>query len=128
MCAAKGVRPRILVVEDEALIALGVSAVLREFGYDVCGVARTASDAVDAAGRERPDLALVDIGLKGGPDGVEAARQMRERYGVQTVFLTANSDAATRRRAALADPLGYILKPYSVEGLRQALEQALQRR
>jgi DNA-binding NarL/FixJ family response regulator len=85
-------RPRALVVEDEVLIALSLEADLNELGFDVCGLAANARQAISLAMEDAPDIAVVDIYLNGARDGIETARMLRELCGVSVVFVTAYSD------------------------------------
>lgn len=116
---------RVLVVEDEAIVAMDISVMLRGLGYEVEGPASTGEEAVELAERERPDLVLMDIMLRGGMDGVEAARRIRETTGAPIVYLTAYADEGTLLRAKTAEPLGYLLKPFEERELRTTIETAL---
>ena len=116
---------RVLVVEDEAIVAMDISASLRVLGYEVEGPASTGEEAIALALRTRPDLVLMDIMLRGGMDGVEAARRIREATGAPIVYLTAYADEGTLRRAKEAEPLGYLLKPFEERELRTTIETAL---
>jgi CheY-like chemotaxis protein len=125
--ARSGRRVRVLVVEDEAITAIDLEQLLGELGYAVTGTARSAMEAITMAETGRPDLALMDIRLDQGTDGVEAAREIRDRFAVPSVFLTSHSDAATFQRAHAIEPLGFVLKPYSKPQLDAALRMALDR-
>lgn len=116
---------RVLVVEDEAIVAMDISASLRMLGYEVEGPASTGEEAIVLALRTRPDLVLMDIMLRGGMDGVEAACRIREATGAPIVYLTAYADESTLRRAKVAEPLGYLLKPFEERELRTTIETAL---
>jgi PAS domain S-box-containing protein len=116
---------RVLVVEDEAIVAMDISVRLRALGYEVLGPAATGAEALEFALRSRPDLVLMDIMLRGGMDGVEAARRIRESTGAPIVYLTAYADESTLRRAKVAEPLGYLLKPFEERELRTTIETAL---
>ncbi|HWW73824.1 MAG TPA: response regulator, partial [Pyrinomonadaceae bacterium] len=120
-----GEEARILVVEDEAIVAMDIGARLRVLGYEVVGPASTGAAAVELAERARPDLVLMDIMLRGGMDGVEAALRIREATGAPVVYLTAYADDSTLRRAKAAEPLGYLLKPFEERELRTTIETAL---
>ena len=85
-------RPHALVVEDEILIALGLEADLNELGFEVCGLAANARDAISLVMEDAPDLAVIDVYLNGARDGIETARMLRELCGVSVVFVTAHSD------------------------------------
>lgn len=102
---------RILIVEDELVVARGIGEMLTRFGYAVVGTADRGEEAVDLAGRLAPDLILMDIVLAGTMDGVEAAREIRERFAVPVVYMTANADMGTVARARDTAPYGYVLKP-----------------
>jgi diguanylate cyclase (GGDEF)-like protein len=116
---------RILVVEDEAITAMDLAAELRGLGYEVCGPVDTTEAAVEAVQRDRPQLVLMDIRLRDGGDGVEAARRIGETLSAAVVFLTAHSDDATLGRALAASPYGYIVKPFRARELKVAVELAL---
>jgi two-component system, response regulator PdtaR len=115
----------ILVVEDEAIVLLGLRRMLQRFGYVVCGTAASADEAVQAADALRPDLVLMDIRLHGPRDGISAAHEIRERMDVPVIYVTAHADPATRARALATRPSGFVSKPFAPEALRRAIEQAL---
>lgn len=116
---------RILVVEDEGVVAIDIEEGLRSQGYDVVGVCQTGEDAMAEADKKRPNLVLMDIRLKGEIDGITAAQYVKENLKIPVVFLTAYADEATLSRAKIADPYGYILKPFEEVELRAAIELAL---
>jgi len=118
-------RPRILVVEDEAIVARDIQLQLVRLGYDAVAHARRGEDAVLLADELHPDLVLMDIQLAGTMSGVEAATQIRLRHAIPVVFLTAFADDSTLQPAKLAEPFGYVLKPYAERELRIVLEMAL---
>jgi two-component system, response regulator PdtaR len=118
--------PRILIVEDQYFIALNCEMIIRSAGYECSGVAVDAREALQLAERERPDLILMDIRLVGDIDGIEAATDIYERLGIQSVFVSADSDELTRAVAQKAHPLGWLGKPYSGEALIDAMQLALQ--
>ena len=113
---------RILIVEDEFFIALDLQAMAEDEGHTVLATATSASEAVEAAGTLRPDVVLMDVRLAQNSDGIEAAREIKDRYGIRSLFITANSDEGTRRRAAQVDPLGFLEKPVTQLTLRRALD------
>jgi two-component system cell cycle sensor histidine kinase/response regulator CckA len=118
---------RVLIVEDEAIIAEDIRRTLGHLGYDVPRTAATGADAVALAEALRPRLILMDIKLKGAMDGIEAAAMIRERFGIPVVYLTSHSDEATLARAKETQPYGYILKPFEDRELRIAIEVALRK-
>lgn len=112
---------RILIVEDEFLIALSAEEALLAEGYDVVGVAATFEQALSIAERERPDLVLMDIRLASARDGVEAAIEIRRRFGLVSLFTSANQDPEHVARAQAAEPAGWLPKPYAIQSLIQAV-------
>src|SRR5262249_45787181 len=118
---------RILVVEDEAVVALDVQGRLRRLGYQVVGTAASYDSALARATELRPDLVLMDISLRDGPDGIAAAERLRTELAVPVVFLTAFADTDTLERAKRVSPHGYIVKPFDGRDLRATIEIALYR-
>ncbi len=118
---------RIMVVEDESLVAMDLEERLGRMGYEVAGVADTAEDALAQAQATKIDLALMDIRLRGSVDGIEAAGRLRKLMDIPIVFVTAHADEATLQRAGLVEPFGYVLKPFDERELRAAIEVALHR-
>jgi PAS domain S-box-containing protein len=121
------VSSRILIVEDESVVALDLRQRLEALGYEVVGGASTGRDAVDAAGRLQPDLVLMDIVLAGAMDGVAAAGEIRARFDLPVVYLTAFSDGPTIDRVKSTAPAGYVVKPFDEGALRAAIEVGLTR-
>jgi two-component system, response regulator PdtaR len=121
---AKSGRARVLIVEDDFLIAWQIEEMLTAAGLQVVGIASTADQAVDLAGRERPALAVMDVRLPGGRDGVDAAGDLYRRFNVRSIFATANDDPNTRARAACYAPLGWLTKPYTMTSLLGAMAAA----
>ncbi|RXA17588.1 response regulator [Methanosarcina sp. MSH10X1] len=118
---------RILVVEDEHIVAMGIKRMLKSLGYTVTGVASSGEDAISKAESTFPDVVLMDIMLKGDIDGVEAAKEIRERFDVPVVYLTAYSDNNILERAKKTEPFGYIIKPFDEKDLYSSIEVALHR-
>lgn len=118
-------QPKILIVEDEGVVAADIEQCLRKLGYQVVASAATAVGAIRKAVENEPDLVLMDIRLKGPVDGVDAAAELHERLGIPVVFLTAYADAEILERAKKTSPAGYILKPFDERSLRSAVEIAL---
>lgn len=116
---------RILIVEDNWLIAIEMEAALSEAGYEVVGLALDAEQAVQLCAAGQPDLVLMDVRLQGQAEGIDAALEIRARFGVGSVFVTAHGEPETRARAEPAKPLGWILKPIASEELVRRLDQIL---
>jgi PAS domain S-box-containing protein len=117
--------PRILIVEDEIVVALDIQERLTGLRYEVTDYVPSGEQALAAAERQRPNLVLMDIRLQGEMDGVTAAGLIRERFRLPVVFLTANSEDATLERAKRTEPYGYILKPFDDRELKSTIEMAL---
>ncbi len=117
--------PRILVVEDERVVALDVKAVLRRLGYTLAGVTASGAEAVELCEALRPDLVLMDIFLTGDMDGVDAACVIQTECAVPVIYLTSHTDQVTLQRAKRTAPYGYVLKPVDERWLRTAVEMAL---
>src|ERR1700758_5050737 len=113
---------RILIVEDEWITAEDLRDILTELGYTVTAVVSSGPDALAQAEHNAPDLALMDIRIKGSMDGTETARALRERFNIPVVYLTAHADRGTLERAKVAEPLGYITKPFKESELHAAIE------
>ena len=118
-------KAKILVVEDEKIVALDINNVLNKLGYDVPALVASGEEAVQEVKRTKPDLVLMDIFLKGAKDGIEAAEVIRHRYGTPLVFLTAYADDEILKRVKHIEPFGYILKPFQEKELYSTIEIAL---
>jgi len=118
---------KILVVEDENVVALEIKKRLTRLGYVVPSVAASGKEAINKARGFLPDLVLMDIRLKGEMDGIEAAQEIRTDLGIPVIYLTAHSDDETLKRAKQTEPYGYVLKPFEEEDLRAVIEMALYR-
>lgn len=116
---------KILVVDDERIVAQDITECLESIGCEVIGTALSGLEAIELAANERPDLILMDIVIQGDMDGIEAAKIIRDRYGIPCVFLTAYSDASVLSRAKACEPAGYIVKPFEEASLRSTVEIAL---
>ena len=123
--APKSGAVRILIVEDEMLVARDIQLQLEQLGYGVAGHTTRGEDAIALAGQLRPDMVLMDIQLAGAMDGVSAARAIRDQFGVPVIFLTAYAADEILARAKMVEPYGYILKPFSERELKTVLEMAL---
>jgi len=115
----------IMVVEDERIIAEDLRHWLLALGYTVGAQVTTGREAVRRCETMRPDLVLMDILLPGEIDGVQAAQEIRDRFDIPVVYVTASSDDATLARAKSTEPFGYILKPFDERSLYSTIEMAL---
>lgn len=120
-------KEKILIVEDERIVAEEIRYMLSSTGYTVTGIVSTGPDAIRMAGETLPDFILMDIRLKGTMDGIEAAGIILERHNIPVIYLTAYSDEATIHRARLTRPLGFIIKPLDRIQVNSVIEVALYR-
>jgi signal transduction histidine kinase len=116
---------RILIVEDEAIVALHLSQRVKSMGHTVQAVVASGAEAVRHAAALHPDLVLMDIHLQGEMDGIEAAKQIRAQGDIPVVYLTAYADEPTLERAKITEPYGYVLKPFQTRELQITIEMAL---
>lgn len=116
---------KILIVEDEQIVAVAIEGHLQRLGYEVVGNAISGADAYEKAAELEPDLVLMDVRIEGPIDGIETARRIRESRDVPVVFLTAYSDVDTVERAKDVEPYGYIVKPFDPKDLHTTIEMAL---
>jgi len=116
---------KILVVEDEAIVAESIRIKLKKMGYSVISTASSADEAIRKTEEYLPDLVLMDIVLQGEMDGIEAAGQIHTRFNIPVVYLTAYSDEKTLLRAKITEPFGYIIKPFKERELQVAIEISL---
>lgn len=118
---------KILVVEDEMLIGAKISMFLSELGYEVTGLLPRAEEVLHHIEENKPDIALLDIQLKGEMDGITLAQTLMQSQQIPVIFLTANSDEATFQRAKTARPYAFLSKPFKKTDLQRALELAIGR-
>jgi PAS domain S-box-containing protein len=116
---------KILIVEDEAIVAKDMELCLSSFGYSICGIVASGEDALAAAGEIQPNLIILDMMLKGKLDGIETAHRIRTQFGIPVIFVTAYSDENTIKRARETNAFGYLLKPFEERELRSTIEMAL---
>lgn len=117
--------PRILILEDDYLIATQIEAALRQAGFDIAGIASSAEEATELAAAKHPALVVADIRLAGQRDGIDVAIQLFRDHGIRSIFATAHHTQETRRRAKPANPLGWLPKPYTMAALIHLVRQGL---
>lgn len=129
LSSARGPRPlRLMVVEDEPLVARSIKETVEDLGHTVCGLAHSEGEALDIARLMRPDVALMDAHLPGAADGIEVARRLDAGFGVRSIFLANRlTDHATMARITSSYPLGVVNKPFSRAQLRATLDLAARR-
>ena len=120
-------KARIIIVEDQGIVALSLKNMLHNLGYKVPTVVSSGEEAVEQALRTHPDLVLMDIMLAQEMDGIEAAGHIQRQTDIPVIYLTAHSDDATLQRAKITEPFGYLIKPFEERELRITIEMALYR-
>ncbi|MEO8134547.1 MAG: response regulator [Betaproteobacteria bacterium] len=118
---------RLLIVEDEGIVAADLADRLERLGYIVIGTAASADEALASASSLAPDLVLMDIVLQGPQNGITAAKRIRDALDIPIIFLTSHADTATVHSAVGATPFGYVLKPFNERELQTAIEIGLYR-
>jgi PAS domain S-box-containing protein len=118
-------KAKILIVEDEAIIAMGIESKLQSLGYEVTAIVNNGEKAIDKAEADKPDLILMDIRIKGEMDGIDAAEEIRNRFCIPVIFSTAYLDQERIERAKITMPFGYVLKPIQERDLKVTIEMAL---
>lgn len=118
---------RILIVEDELLIAEDMRWQLEKLGYEVVGVGSSFNEAIHIGQTQLPDIALVDIVIEGDRDGIETAKELKSRLEIPIIFLTSHADKETVERAKIINPDGYLVKPFNSQDLYSSIEIAFHR-
>jgi len=118
---------RILIVEDEHIVAMGIKRMLKGLRYTVTGIASSGEEAISKAESTFPDIVLMDIMLKGDIDGIDAAKEIKEKFEIPVIYLTAYSESKILERAKRTEPFGYIIKPFDEKDLYSSVEVALHR-
>ena len=120
--------PRLVIVEDERIVAMSLERELRALGYEICATAATGEAAVEAVERPRPDAVLMDIRLAGQMNGTQAAYLIWRRFQIPVIYLTAYADADTLAEVKRTEAYGYVMKPYEAPEVHAAIQIALERR
>lgn len=118
-------RAKLVIVEDEGIVGLNIQRRLEGLGYNVVANVASGEEAITVVAETQPNLVLMDIKLEGNVDGIEAAAQIRERFQIPVVYITAYTNEETLNRAKLTEPYGYILKPFEARDLATTIEVAL---
>ena len=118
-------KTRILIVEDEIIIAMALCKELQDLGYEICEPVCSGEQAIEKTEQDRPDVVLMDINIRGKIGGIEAAKEIRSRFGVLIVFMTGYSDQEMAERAKGLKPIGYFVKPVRVRELQLTIDSAL---
>lgn len=126
-CACEGGRSRVMIVEDEFIIALALRRQVEALGCEVCCVTDSAETSLAEASRLTPDAVLMDVSIRGGSDGIEAARRLTGELGLPVIIVSAYTDEETMHRAREAGAVAVLGKPASDEDLRRTLARVLGR-
>lgn len=118
---------KLLIVEDEEIVAFDIESTLHNLGYEICAVVASGEEAIASASANLPDLVLMDIMLKGSMDGIQAAAEIHKLFNIPIIYLSAYGDINTIERAKLTEPFGYLVKPFEEKELYTAIEIALSR-
>lgn len=118
-------KAKILIAEDETIIAIDIKMTLQKIGYTVSEIANSGEKVIEFLSQDKPDLILMDISLAGQLDGIETAEIISKKYDLPIVYLTALTNNETLERARLTEPFGYLLKPFDERNLRSTIEMAL---
>lgn len=122
------VQKKVMIVEDEGVVALSLKSTLAKMGYTVTGIAITGKEALEMAIETQPDVILMDIHLKGDMDGIETTRKIHEASDIPVIYLTAYADEETLQRALKTDICSYLVKPYNPRELYSNIEFAIYKR
>ena len=114
---------KILIVEDEYIVATDLKQRLEDMGHEIVGIEGDGKSAIKKTVETKPDLILMDITLKGEIDGIETAQQIQEDYDIPFIYLSGSYDNTTLKRAKTTEPSGYIIKPFIDRGIEKALER-----
>lgn len=114
---------RVMVVEDEGIVSIDIRNILKKLGYIISAVAFSGEEAILKVNENPTDLILMDIGLKGNIDGIQAAKKIRSRNKIPVIFLSGFADDNTLKKAQEAKPAAYLLKPINEEELKETIEK-----
>lgn len=118
-------KTKILVVEDERLVAIDIKSILESEGFNVVGMVASGNEAIEKAIALKPDLILMDIFLRGPLSGIEAVKKIKETFDIPVIYLTAYEDRNTINNAKETNPVDYLVKPFEEEVLMETIKKAL---
>lgn len=120
-------KTRILIVEDEIISARSYAIGLKGLGYEICSLASTGEKAIEIVENERPDIVIMDVGLRGYMDGIEAGAKIKDRFGIPVIYVTGYMDEALKEKAGVSEPHEFLLKPLQRTDLNNSIELALKK-
>ncbi|MBN1432422.1 MAG: response regulator [Methanomicrobiaceae archaeon] len=118
---------KILIVEDDAIIAMDMEQVLSRKGYNVIGIIDRGEKVLPAIEKKQPDIVLMDINIKGNTDGVDVAKKLLDELGLKVIYVTAYSDINMKERAFMTEPVGYLIKPVRESELIGMIDYAMEK-
>jgi CheY-like chemotaxis protein len=118
---------KIMLVEDDAIVAHSAKMIIEEIGHEVTYIAYSGEEAISQLVMKKPDLAIIDMKLAGGMSGLRVAEDIKSRYGIPVIFLTAYSDKGLQEKAEEAGCIGYLVKPLEPEELQSVLDKCIER-
>ena len=118
---------KVLIVEDNRIVAADIAATLQQIGYEISGMLAKGEDVKSHIEKEKPDVILMDVNLEGEMDGIDVSKKVLEEYQLPVIFLTANSDKETFERAKETKPYAFILKPFDRFDIEHSIELAMSR-
>ncbi len=118
---------KVLIVEDEIITAMALKEDLKKLGYKICSIATSGKKAIEIVEKEQPDVVLMDVRLRGEMDGVEAAKEIRTRFGVPSIFRTGYPDEKIKERAGITEPYEVLIKPVQSLVVKESIDKVLQK-
>ncbi|MGA1824293.1 MAG: response regulator [bacterium] len=119
-------KPKLIIIEDETIIAIGLRKRFQSLGYEVCNVVSRSEEIMASVEKEKPDLILMDINIQGKKDGIELAKEIKATFNTPIVFLSGYADTEMKRRANMVNHSGLFEKPVEIQVLHEAFQNALQ--
>ena len=120
-------KTKILIVDDEIISASALAIELKDLGYETCSLAAFGEKAIEIAENEKPDVVLMDIGLCGPMDGIEAAGQIKNRFGIPVIYMTGYADEKIKEKAGVTEAYEYLIKPVQSIDIKNAIDSVLQK-
>lgn len=118
---------KVLIVEDEIITAMALKEDLERLGFEVCSIITSAKKAIEMVEKEQPDVVLMDVRLRGEMDGVEAAKEIRTRFGVPSIFTTGYPNEGIKERAGITESYEVLIKPVQSHVVKESIDKVLQK-